>query len=221
MSAADIHWNGECLWGAVVAFFFSRNQAVDRRSAEVDVKTAETGGNAAEIASRPAETAGKPAEVDSGADAGDAAIATLRPEGVLGSTDGFSALAKLPGVVMYQRLVSPAGSVRYTYISEGATDLFGVSPEEIISDPQALFSCHSQEYSARFKERLLDASKSLALWDVEASIVSRDGRKKYTHAIALPDRRPDGSVLWTGIILDETRTRTLSRACSAPCDASC
>ncbi len=208
MSAADIHWNGECLWGAVVAFFFSRNQAVDRRSAEVDVKTAETGGNAAEIASRPAETAGKPAEVDSAADAADAAIATLRPEGALGSTDGFSALAKLPGVVMYQRLVSPAGSVRYTYISEGAADLFGVSPEEIISDPQALFSCHSQEYSARFKERLLDASKSLALWDVEASIVSRDGRKKYTHAIALPDRRPDGSVLWTGIILDETRTRT-------------
>src|SRR5436189_45550 len=149
MSAADITGSG--LWGAVVAFLFSRNQAVDRRSAEVDVKTAETGGNAAETASRPAETAGMPAEVESAADA---AIAMLRPEGALGSADGFSALAKLPGVVIYQRLVSPAGSVRYTYISEGAADLFGVSPEEIISDPQALFSCHSQEYSARFKERL-------------------------------------------------------------------
>src|SRR5205823_2013498 len=27
-------------------------------------------------------------------------------------------------------------------------------------------------------------------------------------AIARPERKPDGSVLWTGIILDETRTRT-------------
>jgi len=132
----------------------------------------------------------------------------IRPESVLGSSDGFSALTKLPGVVIYQRLVTPDGSVRYTYISEGAHDLFGASPEEIISDPQALFNTHSPEYSAKFKERLLAASKSLSLWDVEASVVARDGRKKYTHAIARPERRSDGSVLWTGIILDETRTRT-------------
>ena len=54
---------------------------------------------------------------------------------------------------------------------------------------------------------MLLASKALTVWDVEASIVTRDGRKKYTHAIANPDRKPDGSVVWTGIILDETRTR--------------
>jgi diguanylate cyclase (GGDEF)-like protein len=41
----------------------------------------------------------------------------------------------------------------------------------------------------------------------EASLVTPDGRKKYTHALARPDRQPDGSVLWTGVILDETRTR--------------
>ena len=122
--------------------------------------------------------------------------------------DGFEALAKLPGVVIYQRLVTPDGQIRYTYISEGARELFGVSAEEIISDPKALFSCHSADYSAKFKERLLAASKSLTSWDVEASIVSRDGRKKYTHAIAQPERKPDGSVLWTGVILDETRSRT-------------
>jgi len=122
--------------------------------------------------------------------------------------EGFEALAKLPGVVIYQRLVTPDGDIRYTYISEGAHELFGVSAEEIISDPKALFSCHSAEYGAKFRERLLAASKSLTSWDVEASIVSRDGRKKYTHAIAQPERQADGSVLWTGVILDETRSRT-------------
>jgi diguanylate cyclase (GGDEF)-like protein len=130
------------------------------------------------------------------------------PEKAVRVPDGFEALAKLPGVVIYQRLVTPDGQIRYTYISEGARELFGVSAEEIISDPKALFSCHSADYSAKFKERLLAASKSLTSWDVEASIVSRDGRKKYTHAIAQPERKPDGSVLWTGVILDETRSRT-------------
>src|SRR3981081_3738802 len=130
------------------------------------------------------------------------------PEKAVRVPDGFEALAKLPGVVNYQRLVTPDGQIRYTYISEGARELFGVSAEEIISDPKALFSCHSADYSAKFKERLLAASKSLTSWDVEASIVSRDGRKKYTHAIAQPERQADGSVLWTGVILDETRSRT-------------
>lgn len=143
-----------------------------------------------------------PTSDDSGPDA------SSSPEEAVGSGSGFAALAKLPGVVIYQRLVETNGKIRYTYISEGARELFGVSPEEIISNPQALFSCHADDYSAKFRERLLAASKTLTLWDVEASIVSRDGRKKYTHAIARPERRPDGSVLWTGIILDETRTRT-------------
>src|SRR3954471_17853271 len=123
------------------------------------------------------------------------------------SSEQISALCALPNVVVYQRLVMPDDKIRYTYISEGAYDLFGVSAEEILSNPNALFSCHSADYSAKFKERLLAASKALTIWDVEASIISRDGRKKYTHAIARPKRNPDGSVLWTGIILDETRIR--------------
>jgi diguanylate cyclase (GGDEF)-like protein len=119
----------------------------------------------------------------------------------------FEALASLPGVVVYQRIVKPDGQIRYTYISEGARELFGVSAEEILTNPNALFSTHGDDYRAKFRERLMSASKALTVWDVEASIVTRDGQKKYTHAIARPQKRADGSVLWTGIILDETRTR--------------
>jgi len=117
-----------------------------------------------------------------------------------------SVTAALPGVV-YQRLVTPDEQIRYTYISEGARELFGLSPEEILSNPGVLFSRHSADYSAKFRERLITASKSLTMWDVEATIVTTDGRKKYTHAIARPQAQADGSVLWTGLILDETRTR--------------
>ncbi len=120
----------------------------------------------------------------------------------------FAALCHLPGVVIYQRVVKPDGEIRYSFISEGAKDLFGVSAEEILSNPNALFSTHGPDYRANFRERLLSASKSLTNWDVEASIVMPDGQKKFTHAIARPERKPDGSVLWTGVILDETRTRT-------------
>lgn len=119
----------------------------------------------------------------------------------------LTSIANLPGIVVYQRIVTPDEQVRYTYISESCFELFGVSAKEIIANPDALTDRHSPEYKAKFKERLLSASKSLTIWDVEASIIDKDGQKKFTHAIARPEKQSDGSVLWTGIILDETRTR--------------
>ena len=117
-----------------------------------------------------------------------------------------SLAASIPGVV-YQRVVSPDGDIRYTYISDGVKDLFGVEPSEIISNPNALFARHAPEYSETFRERLLKASRELTMWDVEASIISTGGEHKWTHAIARPHRRPDGAVVWDGIILDATRIK--------------
>jgi signal transduction histidine kinase len=45
----------------------------------------------------------------------------------------------------------------------------------------------------------------MTIWDVEAEIITRDGKRKWTHAIARPKKLPDGAVLWEGIILDATR----------------
>ncbi len=121
--------------------------------------------------------------------------------------DRFASLASMiPGVV-YQRVIKPDGSIRYTYLSEGAREMFGVSPEEVMEDPEVLFRTYSDEYKASFKQRLKEASKTMKQWDVEASIVRADGSVKYTHAIAKPERLADGSVLWTGLILDATRIK--------------
>ncbi len=131
------------------------------------------------------------------------------------ATERLAAIAKtIPGVI-YQRVVKPDGTIRYTYISEAARELFGVEPSEIIADPQALFDCHGPEYYATFRERLLAASRSLSIWDVEATIITRDGKRKYTHALARPHRLPDGSVVWDGVILDATRIKEAELAAAA------
>ena len=122
-------------------------------------------------------------------------------------SDRFASLASMiPGVV-YQRIVTPDGDIRYTYMSEGARELFGVAPEDVMRDPEALFSTYSDEYKANFRQRLMAASKSLTTWDVEASLVAPDGQTRFTHAIAKPELMRDGSVMWTGLILDATRIK--------------
>ena len=122
-------------------------------------------------------------------------------------SERLSAIAEsIPGVV-YQRIVTPDGDIRYTYISEGARDLFGVSPEEILKDPNALFDIFTPEYHATFREKLLTAARGLKMWDVEASIITREGQRKYTHAIARPSKQEDGSVVFDGVILDATKAR--------------
>ena len=125
-----------------------------------------------------------------------------------------SLAASVPGVV-YQRRVTPDGLVRYTYISEGARDLFGLSPKEILEDPAILFDCYGPEYRAAFRKRLVEASRTLAIWDVEAQFITRGGEERWTHEIARPHREPDGSVLWDGVVLDATRIKKAELAAAA------
>jgi diguanylate cyclase (GGDEF)-like protein len=128
----------------------------------------------------------------------------------------FTSLANnIPGVVVYQRKVWPDGAIKYTYISDGVRDLFGVEPEEVLANPYALFNLHGPDYHATFRERLLNASRELKLWDVEATIIAKDGRRKFTHAIARPHREPNGCVVWDGVIIDSTRIKEAEIAAAA------
>src|SRR5690349_20980312 len=96
----------------------------------------------------------------------EAATATPGPR-PFSSAEFLATLTNLPGVVLYQRVVTPDERIYYSYISEGARDLFGVSADEILSNSDALFSTHGSDYKSKFRERLLSASKSLTMWDVE------------------------------------------------------
>ncbi|MGI9408085.1 MAG: PAS domain-containing protein, partial [Hyphomicrobiaceae bacterium] len=139
----------------------------------------------------------------------------MQTQAIASANERFSKLAStIPGVV-YQRRVRPDGDIRYTYISETAQELFGVSAHEILTNPSALFASYAPEYGDTFRKRLLEASRNMTTWDVEATIVMPSGELKYTHAIARPEKEPDGSVLWTGVILDATRIKRAEQAAAA------
>ena len=127
------------------------------------------------------------------------------------ASEGFAALESRIPVTVYQRVLSPEDELRYTYISPNAVDLFGVSAERIMADPAVLASSYRNASLESMHAELLQASAELRAWDVEADIVTPDGTTKYTHSIAHPERRPDGSTVWTGVILDASRIKEAER----------
>jgi two-component system cell cycle sensor histidine kinase PleC len=123
-------------------------------------------------------------------------------------------IANLPGVV-FQREVAADGRMRYTYISEGVRDLFGLSPSRVLMDAAALANCIDAAYRRRVIDDARRASRTLGAWDAEMPITTIAGERKWIRTIARPQPQPDGTVLWDGIIFDVSRRRDAEMAASA------
>jgi len=98
--------------------------------------------------------------------------------------------ANIPGVV-YQFLRRPDGTYTFPYVSEGVTQVLGISPEEVQQDPTALLPGEK-------------SAKTMGTWQRELQCKSTGGEIKWVRAISNPHPTPDGSVLWNGVFLDVT-----------------
>ncbi|WP_126444639.1 hybrid sensor histidine kinase/response regulator [Sulfuricystis multivorans] len=121
----------------------------------------------------------------------------------------FRALASnLPGLVFnLQR--DPAGRFRFLYVSEGSTRLLGIAPHELRGITERFFAC------------LLPADQQTLIAALEESAQSgnplswegrlRDG-VRWIDMRSLPHRGDEGTVQWTGIATDITRTKNTEAA---------
>ena len=108
-----------------------------------------------------------------------------------------------PGVV-HQLLRTAAGELRFSYVSSGCGDLFGVSPEEALRDHDVLSSRIVAEDRAGHRESLERSALTLGAWAHEYRIGMPDGAVKWVRGWARPQRQDDGTTLWNGILVDVT-----------------
>ncbi|NWG30004.1 MAG: PAS domain S-box protein [Rhodocyclaceae bacterium] len=121
----------------------------------------------------------------------------------------FRALASnLPGLVFnLQR--DPAGRFRFLYVSEGSTRLLGIAPHELRGSAERFFAsllaADRQGLIASLEESA--QSGNPLLWEGR---LREDGR--WIDMRSLPHRGDDGTVLWTGIATDISRTKNTEAA---------
>jgi len=116
--------------------------------------------------------------------------------------------ANVPGMIFQWRLDPDGRAPRFLYASPGARDLYGVSPEELLSDDRTMsdFLVNPEENTLDYAA-MLHSAATLTPWHVEHSLITAEGQLRWLEADAIPQRNADGSTTWTGYVNDVTRRK--------------
>jgi PAS domain S-box-containing protein len=116
--------------------------------------------------------------------------------------------ANAPGMV-YQFAYRPDGTKGYTFVSDGARDLFGIEPETALGDSNALLRLvHPDDREGlRQKARVVALETGDLRW--QGRIVLASGEERFVEIVARDYRLADGSVLSDGLVVDVTEHRRL------------
>ena len=127
-------------------------------------------------------------------------------------TENLIQLAKtIPGVV-YQFRVEADGDWRFCYLSEGITQLYEATPEQAYADHNILTERIHEDDRASHRASVEQATKTLSPWKHEHRIRTRSGEIKWVKAQAVPFLQNDGSVLWSGLLVDITENKNTEKA---------
>lgn len=115
-----------------------------------------------------------------------------------------------PGHTM-QRLRTPDGKYRYSYVSSGLKESFGLDPAELMRMREVDHAWIHPQDRGRFVAALEHSAATLEQLDEEVRVASETGYK-WVRSIGRPRRLEDGTVIWDGVALDVTDRREALQA---------
>ena len=109
----------------------------------------------------------------------------------------------IPGVV-YRTAFPPDGPRRYTFISPGVKELYGIEPEAVLREGNALKARRHPDDAARIDAASEEAAAAAGPLNAETRIRLDDGREKWVQVLSAPAPPEDGTRVRVGLILDIT-----------------
>lgn len=120
----------------------------------------------------------------------------------------------IPGAV-YQYQLRADGSQSFISISDGIQDLIGHSAAAVVNDFSLLWNALLAEDQEVCSSSILRSAQAMAPWEFEGRVRLSNGSLKWLRGHSVPEpRRPDGSIVWNGILTDitERKRNELERA---------
>lgn len=121
-----------------------------------------------------------------------------------------SMAGNVPGMV-FQFALRARGELAFRFASEGAWALCGVAPSDLVQDAERFLALLLPEDRAHFLAGLGGSVRDLSPWNWEGRLIVA-GDTKWINWRASPRRLGDGTVLWDGVAVNITETRTTQAA---------
>ncbi len=119
----------------------------------------------------------------------------------------------LPDGLVYQIDSGPDGQERrFTFISQGVERLHGVSADEALRDPMAIYGQVLPEDLRDVAAREAQAAKTLTPLRVEVRVRLPSGEIRWRRFTSAPRRLSDGHLAWDGIEIDVTERKQAEEA---------
>ena len=117
----------------------------------------------------------------------------------------------VPGLV-YEYVLKPDGTQLLPYISGKCREFYGVDPEEAFEDPAALCRWIEPHDLALMREAGTRSATTLERFAHEFRVLVPGQGLRWCSAVAQPERKPNGDVVWHGLVLDVTDRREVELA---------
>lgn len=114
--------------------------------------------------------------------------------------------SRVPGV-LYQYVLKTDGTSYFPYASEGLSNIYRVSPKEIIEDASLVFNRIHKDDLEGVVQSINVSAKYLTPWQYEYRVQDDDGTIRLLYGNSIPEKEPDGSILWYGFITDITEQK--------------
>lgn len=114
--------------------------------------------------------------------------------------------ANVPGM-LYQYQLYPNGNVRFSYVSDGCYDLFGVEPEQILRNSDIIFQMTHPDDVVGLNQSMASTAETLNNWEYEWRIITPSKRVKWLQGFSRLEKQPDGAIFSDGCIIDITERK--------------
>lgn len=112
----------------------------------------------------------------------------------------------IPGFI-FQFSLSKTGAGHFVYASKGVMDIYGVSPERVISDSNTIVPLIHPGDALRIKKRILASSRKLTTWRDQFRVNHPEKGEIWLEGHATPERQGDGGTRWYGYLWDITERK--------------
>ena len=119
-----------------------------------------------------------------------------------------SIVNNFPGAI-YEFRKEITGEYRFTYLSPHGFEIYEVSANEYLEDPNILLNMVHPEDAADLQQRIKSSEETMEIFSWTGRIVTRAGKVKWIEGKSTPHVHIDGTIIWNGILLDSTKTKLL------------